>query len=160
MAQVEEGGSSGRSANVELNLVPFIDLMSVLITFLLITAVWSQVSMIELGSSVEGKRNQDLQQPPPEPPKDADVVLRVDAKESGFRVAMERETKLIPKVGDEYDMDALLAELKQFKQKFPDKIDAKLTIEEQLNYEVMIKGMDALLQAGFPQITIPTGGVE
>ncbi|MBK7890416.1 MAG: biopolymer transporter ExbD [Bdellovibrionales bacterium] len=55
MAQVEDSGS-GRSTNVDVNLVPFIDLMSVLITFLLITAVWTQVSMIQLGSSIYGKK--------------------------------------------------------------------------------------------------------
>lgn len=48
MAQIDSGGSKGRAVSVELNLVPFIDLMSVLITFLLITAVWTQVSMIQI----------------------------------------------------------------------------------------------------------------
>ncbi|HEX4923807.1 MAG TPA: biopolymer transporter ExbD, partial [Bdellovibrionales bacterium] len=37
MAQIEEGGG-GRETTIELNLVPFIDLMSVCIIFLLITA--------------------------------------------------------------------------------------------------------------------------
>lgn len=159
MAQVEESGS-GRSSSFELNLVPFIDLMSVLITFLLITAVWSQVSMIQLGSSIEGKRNQDTSEPPPEPPKDADVVLRVDAKESGYRVLMERETVSIPKLTTGYDVPRLVEVLKKFKEKWPDKIDAKLTVEEHMPYEALITGMDALLQSGFPQITIPTGGAE
>ncbi len=56
MAHIESGGSRGRKTNIELNLVPFIDLMSVLITFLLITAVWTQVSMIQIGSSLYGKK--------------------------------------------------------------------------------------------------------
>lgn len=158
MAQVDDSSSGGRSANIELNLVPFIDLMSVLITFLLITAVWNQVSMIQLGSSIEGKKSEN--QAPTDPPPNTDVVLRVDAKETGFRVVMERETKIIPKNGAEYDVPALIAVLKQFKEKWPEKIDAKLTVEEQMQYEVLIMGMDALLQSGFPQITIPTGGVE
>jgi biopolymer transport protein TolR len=34
------GGGRGKSQNFDLNLVPFIDLLSVLITFLLVTAVW------------------------------------------------------------------------------------------------------------------------
>jgi len=49
MAQIEEKGS-GRSSNVDLNIVPFIDLMCVCIIFLLVTAVWTQVSMIQIGS--------------------------------------------------------------------------------------------------------------
>ena len=38
MAQIGGEGGGGRESNVELNLVPFIDLMSVCIIFLLVTA--------------------------------------------------------------------------------------------------------------------------
>ena len=64
MAQVSDGGSGKKEATFDLNLVPFIDLMSVMITFLLITAVWTQVSMIKLGSSIYGKQNTDETPPP------------------------------------------------------------------------------------------------
>ena len=56
MAHISSGGK-GRDINTELNLVPVIDLMSVLITFLLITAVWTQVSMIQLGASFASPRD-------------------------------------------------------------------------------------------------------
>ena len=52
MGQISSGGHGKKEVAVELNLVPFIDLMSVLITFLLITAVWTQVSMIQIGNSL------------------------------------------------------------------------------------------------------------
>ena len=84
MAQVE-GSKNGRDPNADLNLVPFIDLMSVLITFLLITAVWSQVSMIQLGSSIYGKKQENQTEPPPPPPEMADLPLRLDVKDFGFR---------------------------------------------------------------------------
>ena len=82
MAHIDSGDSSGRKKNIELNLVPFIDLMSVLITFLLITAVWTQVSMIQIGSSLYGKKSDS--QPNPKPPPNADVLLKVDVKEIGY----------------------------------------------------------------------------
>lgn len=69
MAHIESTGG-GRKTNLEVNLVPFIDLMSVLITFLLITAVWTQVSMIQIGSSVYGKKSETKTENPP----DVDVV--------------------------------------------------------------------------------------
>src|SRR5205809_1081655 len=102
MAQVDDN-SGGRSANIELNLVPFIDLMSVLITFLLITAVWSQVSMIQLGTSIDANKNENTA--PTDPPPKSDIVLRLDVRAEGFRVVMERETKLVPKKANEYDME-------------------------------------------------------
>jgi biopolymer transport protein TolR len=157
MAQVEENSGS-KNANIELNLVPFIDLMSVLITFLLITAVWSQVSMIQLGTSIDANKNDNTQ--PTDPPPKSDIVLRLDVRGEGFRVVMERETKVIPKKAGEYDMEGVVGILKAFKEKYPDKIDGVLSVQESLQYEMMIKGFDALLMSGFPQVTVLSGGVE
>ncbi len=154
MAQVESGNNN-RSANAELNLVPFIDLMSVLITFLLITAVWSQVSMIQIGSSIYGK--QSAADTPPPPPK-ADIPLRIDVKSTGFRVIIGKDTKNIPKVGGDYDSRGLLAELKKIKGDYNDKTDAVITVDDEVNYEFLILGMDMLIQGGFPSISVSTGG--
>jgi biopolymer transport protein TolR len=54
MAGVSSEHGSG-SLNVELNLVPFIDLLSSLVLFLLVTAVWTQVSVISASVSPKGK---------------------------------------------------------------------------------------------------------
>ena len=54
MAGVSSEQGSG-SLNVELNLVPFIDLLSALVLFLLVTAVWLQVSAIQASVSSKGK---------------------------------------------------------------------------------------------------------
>jgi biopolymer transport protein TolR len=154
MAQA--GPSKGdRDANAELNLVPFIDLMSVLITFLLITAVWSQVSMIQIGSSIYGK--QTAADTPPPPPK-ADIPLRVDVKSTGFRIIIGKETKNIPKLGADYDSKALLVELKKIKDNYSDKTDAVITVDDEVNYEFLILGMDMLIRGGFPSISVSTGG--
>jgi biopolymer transport protein TolR len=157
MAQVEEN-NDGKGANIELNLVPFIDLMSVLITFLLITAVWSQVSMIQLGTSIDANKNDNTA--PVDPPPKSDIVLRLDVRKEGFRVVMERETKTLPMKEGELDLPGMVEILKKFKEKYPDKIDAVLSVQEVLTYEQMIKGFDALLMSGFPQVTVLTGGVE
>jgi biopolymer transport protein ExbD len=45
---VESGGKSGKkSVNADLNLVPYIDLLTCMVAFLLITAVWSQLARLE-----------------------------------------------------------------------------------------------------------------
>lgn len=158
MASVDEGGRGKRSSNFEVNLVPFIDLMSVLITFLLITAVWTQVSMIKLGSSLYAKKNTEQAD---EPPKNADVPLRVDVKDAGHRIIIGTRTIEVPKkAGGEYDRDTLVARLMEVKQTYPDKKDAVITVEEHLKYDFMIQGMDALLEAGFPAISVATGGAK
>lgn len=157
MAHIDDGGKGGRSSNVDVNIVPFIDLMSVLVIFLLITAVWTQVSMIQIGSSIYGKRTEDK---PSEPPPRAEIPFRLDIKPEGHRVIIGKQAIEVPKINDQYDSQKLLAELKKVKEIYPDKVDAVVTMSDSLAYVNLISGMDALLQSGFPQISIATGGAE
>lgn len=156
MAQIESG-NGGRKNTMDLNLTPFIDLMSVCIIFLLITAVWTQVSMIQIGSSIYGKKNSEEQSPPP--PR-AEIPFRVDVRNEGFRIQIGRNSLSIPKKGGEYDTDRLNSELKKIKELYPDKNDAVITMLDELPYENLIKGMDALLQSGFPEISVSTAAAQ
>lgn len=159
MAQIESGGG-GRRVSVELNLVPFIDLMSVLITFLLITAVWTQVSMIQIGSSLYAKKLDD--QTPPIPPPNADVVLKIDVKEAGYVLTVGLQQISLPKVNVagvvQYDDAGLLAQLQRVKQIYPEKVDAVVSVTDTLAYEYLIKTMDKILISGFSSISVATGG--
>lgn len=157
MAHIEEGNKSGRQTNIDVNLVPFIDLMSVLVIFLLITAVWSQVSMIQIGSSIYGKRTSDEKV---EPPPRAEIPFRMDIKAGGYNVLVGRQQTFIPKKGDQYDVERLVMELKKVKEIYQDKTDCVVTMSDDLAYVHLITGMDALLQSGFPQLSIATGGAE
>jgi biopolymer transport protein ExbD len=73
---VDTGGGKGgkKSLVAEVNVVPFIDLMSCLISFLLISAVWTQLARINVSQKVPGKQSQD-QTPPPLVKKDLKVIL-------------------------------------------------------------------------------------
>ena len=163
MASIEDG-SSEREINYELNIVPFIDLMSVCIIFLLLTAVWTQVSMIQIGSSVYGKRmdEQDNTKKPPRP----EVNLEVLVDKMGYTVIVGREAPVsVPRVigvngQEEYDQRNLILILKSVKDRYPDKKDALIALEDDLVYENLIQGMDSLLLAGFPEVAIKTGSVR
>ncbi len=152
MAQTEDR-SSGRSANTEVNLIPFIDLMSVLITFLLITAVWTQVSMIQLGSSIYGKKTSDQITPPP---PIADIPLRLDVKDFGFRLIVGQDKYTFEKKNGEWVTDELNERLAVVRQMYPDKSDATITVDNEVPYEKLILGMDALLKGNFASISIST----
>lgn len=154
MAQIG-GDDDSRSKTVDLNLVPIIDLMSVCIIFLLITAVWSQVSMIQIGSSIYGKKSSDEKS---EPPPKAEIPFRLDVQRDGYRVLIGHNTLKFPKIGDQYDQVKLTAELKKIKELYPDKVDAVVTVLDDLPYGTLIGGMDALLTAGFPEISVATAG--
>lgn len=155
MAHIDTGGSGGRNKSVELNLVPFIDLMSVLITFLLISAVWTQVSMIQLGASFASPRSDDTT--PLKPPALEDLVLKLEIREKGYVLFVGKDIKTIPKVGADYDKEALIADLTKIKQMYPDKGGIKMAIEDAIVYDHVVAAMDIGLKAGFaPELL--TGG--
>jgi biopolymer transport protein ExbD len=156
MAEIQESGT-GRRKSFEPNLVPFIDLMSVLITFLLITAVWTQVSMIQIGTSVYGKKDENSPAPPPPPPR-VDIVLKLEIEKTGYKLLVGKETFQIPLVQGNFDDAGLVSQLERVKQLYPEKLDGALSMDETLPYERLIRGMDAFLAAGFTQISILTGG--
>jgi len=156
MAQIGDSGD-GRSTTVDLNLVPIIDLMSVCIIFLLITAVWTQVSMIQIGSSIYGKKSSDDKI---EPPPKAEIPFRLDVRNDGYRIIIGRNEIRFPKVNGDYDHDKLLTEVKKIKELYPEKNDAVVTVMDELPYDTLIGGMDALLTAGFPEISVATGGAQ
>lgn len=158
MAHIDSGGSGGRERNIELNLVPVIDLMSVLITFLLITAVWTQVSMIQIGSSLYGKKSDT--QPNPTPPPMADVVLKVDVKDIGYVLTVGKQVISLPMQNGQFDDAGLIAQLQRVKQLYPEKVDAVVTVADAMPYEQLIKAMDNLLSSGFSAISVATGAAN
>ena len=148
------GGDDDNIA-VELNLVPFIDLMSVCIIFLLITAVWTQVSMIQLGSSLYSKKT--TAEPIGDPPPYANIPFRINVLETGFDILIGKERIGIPLKGRKYNEKALLKEIKKIKAIYPEKNDAVVASRDRVKYENIIGAMDALLNGGFPEVVIATG---
>ncbi len=56
MAVVIDGGGGDRKKplHAELNLVPYIDLLTCMVAFLLITAVWTQLARLEVQQRGQG----------------------------------------------------------------------------------------------------------
>src|SRR5580698_2665142 len=101
----------------ELLLVPMIDIFTVLVTFLLMTAVFSRTVIIELKLPPA-----NAEFTPPPPGLQLEVVVRkdsllVDDRNSGPLASF-------PSHDGAYDYDALSSYLQQVKSRFPDKTDA------------------------------------
>lgn len=151
MAQIDDGNG----VNVDVNLVPFIDLMSVLIVFMLLTAVWTQISMIQLGSSIYSKRQEDEQIA-----KQEDKELRLDIRKNGYNLNFAGKAFNLPKKQELYDVEGLRKLLLKIKDQNPDQTAAQIMVTEDLKFEVFIEGMDVLLQTKFPNIGVITGEVK
>src|SRR5512143_501572 len=83
MAGVDVGGGGGgkrRSLDSEINMIPFIDLLMVTISFLLITAVWSHMARINADAQVPGPPRPDTEQEKVEPEKILHIEMRQPEK--------------------------------------------------------------------------------
>src|ERR1700677_4321321 len=74
---VDSGGKGGRrSLDSEINMIPMIDLLMVTISFLLITAVWTNMARINADAQVPGPPRPDQEVEKQEPEKQLHVEMR------------------------------------------------------------------------------------
>ena len=131
-----------RKEAAHLEITAFINLIVVLVPFLLSTAVFSRLAVMDLAlpapsNAVEQLKGRDLK---------LEVVIRRDAFEVGDRVG-----GLIQRI--ERDADparratalASLAQLMvQIKQRFPDKAEVAVLAEPDTSYDQLVQVMDAV----------------
>ncbi len=144
----------------DINITAFMNLMVILVPFLLITAVFSRMTVLELSLPAASQHDQDIQ----EPLFNLEVIVR-----EGSIAVGDREGGLLrrlPKVDGEYDYEQLSLLLQQIKARFPDKLDATLLLESDTPYDVLVQVMDRVrvvqvVEAGaaqsaelFPEISI------
>src|SRR5688500_5549856 len=90
------GADDKKSVNVELNIVPFIDLMSCLTAFLLVTAVWVQIAQLDLKPKGKSRDPSQLKE------DEEKVVLSVLIQHDNIWLVQSRigEQQSIPRTGD------------------------------------------------------------
>ena len=128
-----------RKDAAHLEITAFINLIVVLVPFLLATAEFSRLSVIDLTlpaqtSGVEQLKADNLQ---------LEVVMRADALEVGDRIG-----GLIKRIGNNsgggHDLQTLSAVMLQLKARFPDKTEATLLAEPNTPYDSLVQVMDAV----------------
>jgi biopolymer transport protein ExbD len=126
----------GRAETPELDVTTFLNLMVVLIPFLLISAVFSRVAIMELnvptvaGGPASNKPN---------------FAIEVIVREAGLEIANGSSVEAsIPKKDDQYDMEKLDQILTRLKAAYPDKDDATVLMEPDIEYDHLIRVMDAV----------------
>jgi biopolymer transport protein ExbD len=119
----------------ELLLVPMIDIFTVLVTFLLMTAVFSRTVILQLNLPPP---NSTWKEPPP------GLQLEVMVRKNLLQVADRNSGPLatMPNTASGYDYDGLTEYLKRVKAKFPDKTDASILLEADTPYDTLVQVMD------------------
>ena len=119
-----------------LDITSFLNLMVVLIPFLLISAVFSRVTIMELtvptsagGSAV----------------KAPNFAIEVIVRKNGLEIANGSSVEAaFPKKDGQYNMQMLYELLKRLKARYPEKDDATVLMEPDIEYDYLIQIMDAV----------------
>ena len=129
----------GRHSNTdtaELNITAFMNLMVILVPFLLITAVFSRVAVLELnlpGPSTEPVNPQELT-------FQLEVIVRAGQIEVGDRNV--GALGIYPNTDEGYDYEALSQKLSEIKQSYPKMTEAAILLESAIPYDTLVQVMD------------------
>ena len=129
-------GSRRNVETAELNITAFMNLMVILVPFLLITAVFSRLAILELnlpGSSTEPAN-------PQEQTFQLEIIVRSDKIEVGDR--MQGLLGIYPSTEDGYDYEALSNKLRELKLRYNEKTDASILLEQDIPYDTLVQVMD------------------
>ena len=122
----------------ELNITAFMNLMVILVPFLLITAVFSRLAVLELNLPAGSEQSTEQE----EARLNLEVVIRTAVIEVG-----DRRTgilKSFPASESGYDYQGLTAFLREVKARHPDVSEAALLLEPDVDYDTLVQVMDAV----------------
>jgi biopolymer transport protein ExbD len=141
------------SVNVELNIIPFIDLMSCLTAFLLVTAVWVNIAKLDVKTAGRA-RDQVIK-----PPEDPELSVLIEADEIWIGVSRVDDFQRIPKTSNGgYDWEKFEELLKTHKTSafFADKTNIQIAAEstrtEPVAYQQIVMAMDISVKVGFADV--------
>jgi biopolymer transport protein ExbD len=121
-----------------LNLTPMMDILTVLVVFLLITAVFMSITIMEL--SVPTSSGGSAARP--------NFAIEVIVRKAGLEIANGSSVQAaIPKKDDAYDLELLSKMLLRLKTQYPEKEDATILMEPKIEYDNLIQVMDAVRSA-------------
>ena len=126
----------------DLDMTTFLNLMVVLVPFLLITAVFSRITVVELNlpNAADGAAAAK-----------PNVRVEVIVRDEGLELANGRSViARIPKVDGAYDLASLTEHVMSLKRSHPDHNDASVLLEPQIEYDHLIQVMDRVRTAELP----------
>lgn len=120
----------------ELDITAFLNLMVVLVPFLLVSAVFSRITIMELNIPTAAG---------PSDPGKIKLSVEVIIREKGLEIGNGRKTiARFPKKDDQYDLAKLSEYLLKIKGTYPSKTDAMVLMEPDIEYDYLILVMDAV----------------
>ncbi len=152
-------GNSGKGGkkplDTAINLVPFIDLMAVLIVFLIMTAVWTQLGRLQVSQS--GQSVSDSEPPPTTLQPISMLITEKDLKLTVGSLPLE-PINITRNDKGQIEIDKLLAKLKELKNQQQDQSAITLNTEDGVKYEDLVRLIDTVVSDGtnplFPSVSV------
>ena len=126
----------------EIDVNTFLNLMVVLVPFLLITAVFSRLTIVELDlpSNASGAV-----------PQEESFRVEVIVREPGIEISNGTAViATVPKKEDEYDLETLSEMMVALKQQYPNIDSASVLMEAYIPYDYLIQVMDIVRTVEVP----------
>ncbi|MGI9272690.1 MAG: ExbD/TolR family protein [Woeseiaceae bacterium] len=136
MIRRRKGGRRHNEETAELNITAFMNLMVILVPFLLITAVFSRLAILEL--NLPGSSTEPVD--PQEQTFQLEVIVRKDKIEIGDR--NQGLLGVYPNSEEGYNYTALETKLAELKKRYPSKTDASILLESDIEYDTLVQVMD------------------
>ena len=121
----------------DLNIVPMIDMMVILVFFLIFTAVFSRTNVLSLNLPSSQSTPVDL-------PKDLQLEVIVHANELVVNDRNSGPLKVLPNAAAGYDLNGLSEFIRAVKSKFPAKTDATVLLGPDIPYDTLVQVMDTV----------------
>ncbi|HEY5642048.1 MAG TPA: biopolymer transporter ExbD [Woeseiaceae bacterium] len=126
----------------EIDVTTFLNLMVVLVPFLLITAVFSRLTIVELNlpSAAGGATN-----------KQDSFRVEVIVREQGMEISNGSAViAAIPRKEEEYDFESLSDLMVELKREYPNHDEASVLMEAHIPYDYLIRVMDTVRSVEVP----------
>lgn len=143
------GGKGGKKPlDATISLVPFIDLMAVTISFLIMTAVWTQIGRLQVAQ-------QSTSEPDDTPPT---LPISLLITETNVRLsAGGTQFDAIPLTRLEdgrLDLVKLAEKIKEVRTQIPDQETVTLNTEDGVRYEDLVRIIDECIEGGLKNVTV------
>ncbi len=141
----------GHAEETELNLTAVMNIFLILIPFLLLTAVFVRIAVLELslpsldssGRTAQAKKQKST------------IINILVINETGFELkSPDIKLSKLDKKQTDYDWDGLKNHLATIKEKYPESGDIIISPVSTIKYHTIISVMDRCRESGFPNISI------
>jgi len=126
----------------EIDVTTFLNLMVVLVPFLLITAVFSRLTIVELNlpSAAGGASSNE-----------ENFRVEVIVREAGIEITNGKSViASIPNKDDDFDLETLSQYIVELKREYPEQDSASVLMEARIPYDYLVQVMDIVRSVEVP----------